>query len=327
MATIRNINGEFYVEFYGNGLLFQKKAGPTVENALALKQHIEELNAVEGEKIVARNISWASFKDALDKALAGHYHHKSCERFDRAVSHFEEFLFVKSGAGPSMAAITPGLIEDYLNDLRKNLVAARQVHKYNFAVLVLKEIFDYSINLGFLNDNPCYHARFIKEEQRPGLKPLEQKVLAMLSIKRQSFDGALTTFMLDTGLDLNGWCHLRPEYFQRQEKRLVLDGYTTKNNTMAKRLIPLSPFAFEFLAKSLEHQAEESRDLVSVRAKLDILFKDLGGYSDLSIKDTFVLTLIQKRVELFKVVRLLGWRDIARAMRYFEPWRLIRETD
>ncbi len=164
MGQVRKIEGEYYIEFYARGLLYQKKAGTDEEIAKQLLVEIESKIAQGEMSIMTRDVDIdIFFKTFLEYAFL-EYPTKTYHRYRSLVAHFFEFIKIQSLELNKLSEITPRVIEDY----RIYLMKIRKIKPrlINFTLYLLRDILDYSIKLGYLNDNPTVHIRFIPEAQR-----------------------------------------------------------------------------------------------------------------------------------------------------------------
>ena len=175
--------GDFYfVEFFGNGLRFQKKAGTTQEEAEAKLKKIEQSVEASALDVSLATVTVDMFVERYI-AFAREVHSAvTWTRYKEALAHFQKFLKTHLPDPGYMKAVTPRVLEEY-KALLIQKAAARDV---NLTLFLIRDILEYARSLRFLNDNPTQHLQFLKEgfdssmelldEKEGGLPEPEQKV-------------------------------------------------------------------------------------------------------------------------------------------------------
>ena len=159
MGQIKKIGDEYYIEFYARGLLYQQKAGPDKVQAERLLNDIESKIAQGEAATIVRDVDVdIFFKTFLENAAVEHTP-KTLARYQDVTSHFVQFL---PRDIQKLSSITPRVIEDYRAHLWQ-----QNPQVLNFNIFLLRDIFDYSIKLGYLNDNPTLHIKFLNQEYPP----------------------------------------------------------------------------------------------------------------------------------------------------------------
>lgn len=163
MGSVYKLGDVFYIEFEARGLKYQQLAGDNKIAALALLETIEakirqsQLNAVDCD--VSLETFWLNFNNfALSE-----YPSATTVRLEKAIRHFSDFLNVMRKDIKSLSSVTPQVIGEYkffiLNDGSKPW-------RVNFALVLLKEVFEYAIKSGYLNDNPTLHIRYVVDARK-----------------------------------------------------------------------------------------------------------------------------------------------------------------
>ena len=159
MGQIKKIGDEYYIEFYARGLLYQQKAGVDKAQAERLLNEIENKIACGETATIVRDVDVDIFFQTFLKYAAKEHTPKTLKHYQSLIDNFIQFLAQKIH---KLSAITPRVIEEYRFYLleQKPRITAEMI---NFYLFLLRDIFDYSINLGFLNDNPAFHVKFLKQ--------------------------------------------------------------------------------------------------------------------------------------------------------------------
>ena len=160
MGQIKKVGNEYYIEFYARGLLYQQKAGADRAQAERLLSEIEtKIDRGEAATIV-RDVDADIFFETFLEYAAKEHTPKTLEHYQSLVDNFIQFL---SQEIHKLSSITPRVIEEYRFYLleQKPRVKSEMI---NFYLFLLEDIFDYSIKLGYLNDNPTFHVRFLSQK-------------------------------------------------------------------------------------------------------------------------------------------------------------------
>ena len=172
MGNVLKIGDRFYIEFEARGLKYQQMAGDSEEQAWALLESIE-VKIRQGEMAVfTRDVPIPVFiKDFSEFALET-YPPKTAARLRAASDHFVISLAENYPSAVVLSHITPKVIEDYKFVL---LRGGNKPWVINFTLLLLREMFQYSIKLGYLNDNPTLHISFIPDTRKLSVKDKNNK--------------------------------------------------------------------------------------------------------------------------------------------------------
>ncbi len=165
MGTIRKVGQEYVIEFYARGLKYQQKAGADKKEAVRLLKETESKIAAGEASLIVRDVDCDIFWDDFLRYAQKNYLPLTVTAFKTLLKSFTNFLTHDKPAVVKLSQVTPRVIEDYKADLIREKKSAEHV---NFALLSLREIFEYSLKLGLLNDNPLVHIRFVDFK---GLKP------------------------------------------------------------------------------------------------------------------------------------------------------------
>ncbi len=158
MGQVRQINGTYYIEFYARGLLYSQIAGDDPEEAQRLLARIEATIAGGEALTIVRHIELVDFFQCfLEESRKLYPASKTPERFTSVIRHFSDFLSQDFPQMHQLAQLTPAIIESYKIFLAKT----QQPKIVNLTDLLLKDVLEFGIKLGFINDNPTLHLRLL----------------------------------------------------------------------------------------------------------------------------------------------------------------------
>ena len=157
MGTVRKIGDEYFIEFFARGLKYQQKIGPDPVRA---EQALKEIEAqiARGEALtIVREIDLAVFWEQFFVYAGDEFGSKTADRFMEVIVHFKAFLNRQYPDVHQLSKITPSIFEAY----KKDLVSSSRPILVNFTILLFREMMEYGIKLGFINDNPTLHTRLL----------------------------------------------------------------------------------------------------------------------------------------------------------------------
>jgi site-specific recombinase XerD len=157
LGNIRQINGVYYIEFYARGLLYSQVAGQSLEEAQRLLSQVEEKIAGGEALTITRYIDLPDFFERFLSQARGERSPKTVGRFSSVIKHFSSFLKSDFSQVTQLSQITPAVLESY----KAYLVKTQKPKMANFTVLLIREILEFGIKLGFINDNPSLHLRLL----------------------------------------------------------------------------------------------------------------------------------------------------------------------
>ncbi len=162
MGKIRQIDGVYYIEFYARGLMYSQVAGGDLKVAEALLRKTETAIASGEALTIVREIDLPAFYAQFLQDSRTQYHTHSIKRFQATISHFDKFI--KSGFPQvlKLSQINPQLIELY----RIALIKSAKPKLVNLTLLLLREILEYGIKIGFIHDNPTLHLHLLPMEAK-----------------------------------------------------------------------------------------------------------------------------------------------------------------
>jgi site-specific recombinase XerD len=177
MGQIRQINGVYYIEFHARGLLYSQVAGNSLENAQKLLVQVEQKIAGGEALTIARRIDLPDFFERfLAEAGERAYSPRTIGRFTAVIRHFSAFIEKDLAHLRQLDQLTPAVIEGY----KDHLVKTQKVKVVNFSILLIRDILEFGIKLGFINDNPSLHVRLL-----PWPRMRERRVTARYQLARR----------------------------------------------------------------------------------------------------------------------------------------------
>lgn len=157
MGQIRKIDSFYYIEFYARGLLYSQLAGSNLEEAKRLLLEVEEKISGGEALTIARHIELPDFFERFNSEAQTQFSPKSVRCFASTIRHFSIFLQESFPQVYQLDQLTPAIIEAYKDHLAKT----QKVKIVNLTILLVRDILEYGIKLGFLNDNPSLHVRLL----------------------------------------------------------------------------------------------------------------------------------------------------------------------
>ena len=340
MGTIRKIGEDYFIEFYARGLLYQQKAGRDQAVAERVLREVESKIA-KGELLtVVRQIHWDSFFEEFNKESAGNFPPATCQRFQRLVAHFSAFLKEHWPNVEYISHVTPAVTEDYRAFLiklqRQNSAFKKNKKIINLSILLLREICEYGIKKGYINDNPTLHSQLLKIDSAqeiiikpPMIEQIMQKGGLELNI--------IIPFILETGLRLQELIQLTWSQVDWSKPSLKITDLKSLNKW---REVPLSLNAVAILKDQAEKSPAKSSpvfldaclmplEIQKLTALLQSTVLALGGLAPLgfySFRKLFAVKSLSNGLSLFRLAEILGVNDIAKMM-VFSPWIPMNRED
>jgi len=166
MGQIRKINDVYYIEFYARGLLYSQVAGSKIEEAQKLLAQVEKKIAGGEALTIARHIDLADFYERFLLEIKFRHTPLTVKRFFDTIKHFSGFIDDEYPQVSQLAQLTPAIIEAYKVDLAKT----QKAKIVNLTVLLIRDIMEFGIKLGFINDNPTLHVRLLSWPKKSRFK-------------------------------------------------------------------------------------------------------------------------------------------------------------
>lgn len=319
MSKIHQIGDEYYIEFYARGLLYQQKAGKDLKKAQELLRSIEEKIAKGELQVISREIDLDIFFDDFLNHARPQYHPATVRRLQSTVENFTGFIRAHCPQVKQLSQVTPRVIEDYKNygiKKRKGSTGKWNPKVINLTLILLREILEYGIKTGFINDNPTLHVRLLKTETPATPVPSEGQLAACLEAVNQPFKDALL-LMRYTGLRAAELADLSARQVDLNRQVIFI----------RLREIPLMPQAREILNNLLDKGVDYKAALITQSSGAAIEPKELKdvfekacvslGLPSVSLaglRHAFVTDLLQKRVSFLSIGKMLGVGDVAKLM-------------
>ena len=174
MGQIRHINGVYYIEFYARGLLYSQVAGSNLQEAKKLLMEVEEKIAGGEALTMTRHIDLPDFYERFLSEARAQHSPPSVKRFTSTIKHFSSFLDADFPQVRRLAQLTPAVVESY----KIYLVKTQKPKIVNLTILLIRDILEFGIKLGFLNDNPSLHVRLLPWPKTPKRRPTARYIKA-----------------------------------------------------------------------------------------------------------------------------------------------------
>ena len=157
MGQISKIGDTYYIEFYARGLLYSKVAGSDRAAAERLLKETEETIASGEALTIVREIDLPVFVQQFYIYASQEFSARTVIRFKLTGEHFTSFLIKQYPMAIHLSNITPSVIETY----KLFLAATVRPKVVNFTLLLLREMMEHGIKLGFIHDNPTLHVQLL----------------------------------------------------------------------------------------------------------------------------------------------------------------------
>lgn len=158
MGTLRKIGNDYFIEFLARGLKYQQKIGPNQARAEEALKEIEAQIARGEALTIVREIDLVIFFEQFFAYSHEEFGPQTANRFRDVIIHFDAFLKRQYPHIHQLSKITPSVFEAY----KMHLVSSTRPVLVNFTILLLREMMEYGITLGFINDNPTLHIRLLR---------------------------------------------------------------------------------------------------------------------------------------------------------------------
>lgn len=323
MGQMRKIGEDYYIEFYARGLLYQQKAGPGFDDAKKLLEEIEGKIERGEMNTVVRDIKRDIFFDSFLSYARGEHAPLTYQRFESMLKDFDRFLSENFSHHKKLSEITPQVLERYRSYLLQAIPERHSKNNLvNLTLLLLKEVFEYSRKLGYLNDNPMVHVKFLPYQSRRPIDTLSPQDHSLLLKEANDEFRFLLEFLLATGLRLEEAVNLKWANISLKDYRLSIR--LLKDQGRPFREIPVDAFLYERLNKTLYAQPQgyiftdsngkvweqpklvEMLDLIQIKSNLT---RPLNFYT---LRNTFIKNMLCLRVSLFDLYKILGFKDVVR---------------
>ncbi len=304
MGKIIEVNGEYFVEFFGNGLRFRKKAGGSLAEARAKLAQIEDSLAVTAPEVPPETATIELFFERYHAYAAQAHPARTAVRLQAAAQHCRNFLSGVLEEPGYLRAVTPRIMEDYKQHLMAEC-GARPV-LINFTLYLLREVFEHAKTLGWLNDNPLQHVRNVPEPPRPQPRIYGEAELYRLREGLTESQDRVLAMLLYAGVTPAELRDIRWSDVDLEARELEVRGSSGGISTI--RRVPLDVRLFDMLT-DMRGAAEEQGPVFPDTH----LPPQVNAYR---LRNTFIRDVLARGVALTRLNRLLGVADVAKVFRY-----------
>lgn len=323
MGSIRKLGKEYVIEFFARGLKYQQRAGADKRGAQRLLEEIEEKIKKGEAALIVRDIDYDIFFKDFAAYAKKDYPPVTVRRYEALLHDFTEFIRTRLPSLIKLSELTPHIVERYrfyLCGRPQKALSPQKSRLVNLALIVLRDIFDYAVRLGYLNDNPTLHIRFVKpaDFKPPRTLGNDEAEAVFKSLSLEVVSVVELAFL--TGLPMGELGRL--QWPDIDFDRFCID-FSGKKDRQGQRQIPLSARAVDVL-KELHKKNNRSpyvfggpfpakkaagfqKELRAAMAKMNI-----EESPEDVLRATFVKTFLEKRVSFPILQKILGERDIAR---------------
>jgi integrase len=326
VATIRDRNGVYYVDYRVSGRRFRKKVGPSKKIAeLALKD-IEV-------KIAKGDLGFAQKDQELGKLFEYYANYSKTnhspstqKRYRIIVEHFKDFLKDKYPFVAKISHLGPQLFEGYKSYRFEEDAENKTI---NMEVTTLRGIFALAKNWGYCKENPTDGVKALKITNPITPRFLSDDECKKLLKNCNEWEYPIFFTFLNTGMRKGELLNLEwsdIDFDRRKVKVRVKDGWTPKTS---EREIPINNQLLEVL-KGLKEKRdkgplvfpdEQGGIITSNRLRIRLMsitkqceFPDVTKLH--TLRHTFASHLVMKGVDLPTVSKLMGHTDIDTTMIY-----------
>jgi len=335
MGTVRKTGEEYYIEFYARGLLYQQKAGKDRGAAERMLEDVES-RIQRGEMgSIVRDVDIDIFFKTYLEHCCQESEPRSCQRYASVIAHFQEYYTSQLPERMKLSEVTPSVIENYRVLLIQEEPEGGPPVKpmiVNLTLFLLKCIFDYAIKLGYLNDNPVLHTRWVEVKDHRIPRTLTDSDVAKLLSHCEDDLRDMVIMTLRTGIRVRELVRLAWTKVDFKKKTIKIEAiYDSGNKLLKERQLPIDQEMEAILHRSRMKKAtvpgfvfvaddgkpfEEQylREELRMAATKSVI---KGPVNFEILRNMFVLNVLGRGVSLVDVHRLLGLSDIAKVMRYF----------
>ncbi len=333
MGSIEKIGDDYYIEFYARGLKYQQKVGPdraAAERALAA---IEEQIARGEAALIVRDVEVdIFFQDFLKNACLDHTF-KTIGRYAATIEHFKMFLLRECPSLKRLSEITPRVVEQYKTFLIKTpggppLAARRRGPRprgpkvVNLTLFLLRDVLDYGIKLGYINDNPTLHVRLAKQPAPAWLViPSSEDIERLIGNASGEFAGLLE-FMILTGLTLLETVDLQWTDVHWESRYLQVGGRHPRKTVLTVRAWEILKDRAQEKASAVHVFTDFSGQRLDPRSLTDDFQECLqkarlaGKISWSNLRHCFARHIARRGVPFSNLYKFMGFSDIARGIIY-----------
>jgi len=315
MGTVRKIGNDYYIEFDARGLKYQRNVGKDKEAAVRLLQEIEGKIRRGEESIVVPRVGVDVFFEDFLTHIKKKEDPKTVSRYQSVVTHFQEFIHTALSSDCKLSEVTPSVLERYTAVLFKSTGKTGRGVKpgvINFTLYLLKDIFDHAINCGYINDNPTLHTQLIAIPDQGIPQTLSDQDRQGLFGDSSGGIKDMIEVLLKTGIGTEEAISLKWTNVDFANNFFKIE--SLPDAVRRGRQIPMDSGLITIFRKLHDQKKEHQEYVFPGEAG-----KTVGISSKLNncvLRNTFARDVLEKGVSLVGLHKLLGFRDIARVMRY-----------
>jgi len=317
MGVIRKIGDDYYIEFIARGLSYQRNGGGDKKRAEQLLKDIEGQIQKGEMSIVVNDIEGGQFfKDVLE-TLRHEQTTKTTSRYASVINLFQIYCAGALSANFKLSQVTPSVIEGYRAHLINEAEGATK--GFNFTLFLLKDIFDYAISLGYLNDNPTLHTRLIDVPNQKTPRTFSNEEIKKILLELTGQKRRVVQLLLNTGMALDELARLKWANVDFKDHCIEI-GQTPKRqipmNNETSDLLKHFDDKYEYVIVDPDGQPVANEQFLQeakqVAKKMNMNSTMFFG----TLRHTFARSVLAKGVSLVRLSKLLGLRDIALVMKY-----------
>ncbi len=330
MGQIHKIKDEYYIEFTARGLIYQQKAGNDLAKAQELLASIEEKIANGELQTIARDVDLDVFLQEYLKYAKSLYHPATVRRLLSAMEYFKEFISSQCPELNHLSRVTPRVIENYKAfgiKIRKSTKNEFNPAIINLTLLLLREMFEYGIKLGFINDNPTLHVRLLDMKRLRGFQWTDTQMAVFLSNVKRPYKDVLV-LMRYAGLRLTEAIDLTWQQVDFNRNVLFIKWREVPLHTQARGVLQVNFNAV------IDHKARVFKGLDDDPINQSEIIRHfiqtcrLTGMSEVSIshlRQNFIKELFERGMSLLTIAKILGINDAAKVMLFSDFIPVSRE--
>jgi len=315
MGTIRRIGDDYYIEFDARGLKYQRNGGKDKKAAARLLKEIEDKIQKGEMSIVVCDVKASDFFKNFLEFIKNDNDPRTSARYESVVQHFQGFIQTELSPVCQLSQITPSVIEGYRAVLLKSTGKTGRTVKpkiINFTFYLLRDIFDHAINFGHINDNPTLHTQLIEISDQNVPQTLSDKDVQKLLKDSSGSIKNISELLLRTGMRFGELTGLKWTNVDFKNNCLKIE--VLPDDPRRRRQVPMDNEVLSIISR-LHDQKDARCEYVFINVAGER--SEINSYSMQCVfQNTFAKNMLEKGISLVGLHKVLGFRDIARVMRY-----------
>ena len=317
----------WWINFTAHGKVYRKSTG-TSEKKLAEKIYAKvQTQVIEGKWFEFDGARQHTFDEMMEKYMREYSSiHKAKSSYGKDKSLLEHLNL--SFSGLSLYQIAPRTISDYKTG---RLIQGSSPASVRNELRLLSHAFNIALKQWeWIKDNPVSKVSFKELKARTIDRWLtleeEKKLLSAVSGKLNGHLGDIVIVALNTGMSQEEILNLTWQQIDLFRRTLI----TTRQKTKSTRTIPLNETIVSLLKQKMKVRPINGGDHVffngagnridagKLKSKFIRSVKESGikHFRFHDLRHTFATRLVQRGVDLYKVAKLLGHKDITTTQRY-----------